>query len=97
MAYGSTEIGRKTLRNRSEDFLKFKEAKSTFIHRFKSFFIKELERILSERPQVVPNEEGIHSKIKIVDAVFAFKNGHILKKLQERGNKIINADENGVA
>jgi hypothetical protein len=40
--------------------------------RFKEYFINEIERVLSERPAVIPNCDV--PRIKIVDAVFAFKN-----------------------
>jgi hypothetical protein len=44
----------------------------------------------------VPNEENIHTKIKIVDAVFAFKNSEVLALLTKRGEHLIDANQDKV-
>ena len=54
--------------------------------RFKLYLINEVEKILTARPYVF--DDSI-KRVKIVDAVFAFKNSTFIKLLKDRGTAII--------
>ncbi len=55
------------------------------VMRFKLYFISEMERILKTRPHV----HDAKAKIRIVDAVIAFKNANLVRMLMDRGQAII--------
>jgi hypothetical protein len=63
------------------------QEKKSRAFRFKEYFINEIERVLTERPEVIPNSDV--PRIKIVDAVFAFKNQHLMTLLKQRGSYLI--------
>lgn len=56
------------------------------VYRFKLYLIKEIEKILTERPAII---DDTIQRIKIVDVVFAFKNGDLIKSLKKRGSLIV--------
>ena len=62
------------------------EAKHSRAYRFKEYFIAEIEKILSARPKVTRDQ-----RVKIVDAVFAFKNSSLIRLLLQRGKFIMNS------
>jgi len=82
---------RATIKEQALDLfkLKFKFATGSRAYRFKTFFINHLEKILTERPMVA--DDGVKT-IKIVDAVFAFKNSELTRMLAARGKHIISAE-----
>ena len=70
--------------------LKFNNANGSKTWRFKNFFLRSIERILEQRPKVTKHVE---QNVKIVDAVFAFKNVPLIKKLMSRGSAIVKGDD----
>jgi hypothetical protein len=60
-----------------------REAKFSRAYRFKEWFINEIETILSNRPKVIAESDVEH--VKVVDAIFAFKNSSLVSKLIKRG------------
>lgn len=66
--------------------------KTSRVFRFKEFFIKEMERMLSGRPEIPEITQKI-TRAKIVDVVFAFKNSELIKMLIKRGQLIVNGNK----
>lgn len=56
--------------------------------RFKEYLINEIEKILAKRPYCI---DDTVQRIKIVDAVFAFKSCILIKDLMKRGQYITNS------
>jgi hypothetical protein len=77
----NSEIG--SIRHTMSNYLS-RTSNESRAFRFKKYLIENLEEILSKRPHVI--EEL--ARIKIVDAVFAFKNSELTKMLVKRGKLI---------